>query len=118
MNHPDYTDAQSEFVKAEIKKTPWKRRGYIDALLEIERWALHGFHGLTSGQRELFYKTKYRKECKIIFAELNPKKWAARIAREAKDKQERLEEAKRWCEEEEREQREAKRRWMIMGGRE
>ena len=112
-----YEEVKSEFIKNKIKETRWEDRGYIDDLLKIEQHALGKLWGLWSGYIAKELESNYPKEWEIIYKEVNPKGWEARMKRERE-----YEEKKR-IEDEERERRKNeeyernRREWIEMGGK-
>lgn len=89
----NYKKIESKFIKEELKKTDWKNHKYIDDLMWIEDYALRKTSDLGAFQIEKL-KSKYSKQWKMIWQEINPKGYARLNEIEKKQKQKNEEEDK------------------------
>ena len=116
-----YTSVNSEFIKTEIRSSNWNdriRRDYIDSLLELEEYVLHGARGCANALYMGGLKDQYKREYDIIFKELRPEEYERLAKEEERRELERQEEdekeRKEFKDKEERQRRE----WLEAGGTE
>ena len=115
MNH-EYTKVQSTYIRRLIRQTSWyaeKVRKYIDEVIKLEHYILHGIRGYISGIHYSILKESYRKEWEIICNELRPEEFKNEM-RKGKERERYLEEGTRkWLEREE----EMRKDWIEAGGK-
>lgn len=71
-----YTDVKSEFIKKKIKNTSFKKSGYIDDLIFLERSITGKTLGGMGGSIKWFIlKNKYPKEVEAIGLEFKPEEY-------------------------------------------
>lgn len=112
-----YTNIKSNFIKAELKKTKWKNRDYIEDLIRIERHAQGKIHGWTTGYSINHLKNDYPKQWKAIWLELDPKGYKESLDYEKKEAERERKEDEKFRKEEELELKRDKEAWGEMGGR-
>ena len=116
-----YTAVKSEFIKANIRGSNWNdriRKNYIDSLIELEEYVLHGARGWADALYMGALKDQYKREYDIIFKELRPEKYEQLAKeeeqRELKRQKEREKERKEFVVKEERQRK----KWLDAGGTE
>ena len=105
-----YTNIKSDFVKAELKKTKWGNREYVENLMKIEGLAQGKTYGMVTGYMLNGFPNKYPKQWEAIWLELNPKQYKKNL--EYKNK-----ETEREKKEEKLELKRDKEAWKKMGGK-
>ena len=112
----EYTQVQSTYIRNLIHQTSWnaeKVRKYIDELITLEHYILHGIRGYISGMGYSHLKERYRREWEIIYTELRPVEFKIELEKE-KERERYLEEQTRKQAEGEEEMRKD---WIEAGGK-
>ena len=114
-----YNSVKSEFIKDKIKKTKFEDRDYIDDLILLEKVIIGKIKNLGwLGHMKLYgLQSKYKKEYKTIFKELNPKGYAKELAFEKKEIEKEKREEKELEKEMKREEEKERESWMRVGGK-
>ncbi|MEM2099092.1 MAG: hypothetical protein QXU99_05025 [Candidatus Bathyarchaeia archaeon] len=114
-----YTNVKSQFIKSKIQGANWKwtaYRNYIDKLITIENYVLHGATGFAHALYMHQLKEQYKTEYEIIFHELKPKEYKHFKEEERKRQlKHREEEAKRQKQLAKKEEH-LRRQWLKAGG--
>ncbi len=111
-----YTNIKSAFIKAEIQKTKWKDRDYIDGLIKIERFAQGSNCGLYTGYLRNHLRGSYPRQWKKIWLEVNPQRYTKNLEQEEKVKEKEQKEKAKFRREEARELKQKKKEWIKVGG--
>jgi len=112
-----YTNIKSDFVKAELKKTIWGNRNYIEDLMKIEGLAQGKTYGMVTGYMLNGFPNKYPKQWKAIWLELNPKQYKKNLEYKKKEAERERKEEERLKREEELEYKKDKKAWKKMDGK-
>ena len=80
-----YTIIRSKFIKKEIKKIEQQDDGYIDDLMYIERFASGKFFGMEDACIIKKLESKYPKQWKKIWMEINPEGYKEMIEKKKRN---------------------------------
>ena len=112
-----YTNIKSNFVKAELKKTKWGNREYVENLMKIEGLAQRKTYGMVTGYMLNGFPNKYPKQWEAIWLELNPKQYKKNLEYKNKETEREKKEEERFKKEEKLELKRDKEAWKKMGGK-
>ena len=112
-----YSKIKSKFVQSELKKASWKKREYINHLMDIEKLATGSYVSTGAGYIAHSLKGEYPRQWKIIHLELDPQGYKEGIKEERKEREQERRENKRFEREERQELAQARRDWKKMGGK-
>jgi len=116
-----YREVKSQFIKKLIEGTSWEneaRKEYIDSLIKLEGFILHGAGSMAGAMRRGELQKQYPREWETIYNELKPEEFKdlkERERRENEESERRMDEITR---ESERREKRLKQEWLEMGGRE
>ena len=111
-----YTNIKSNFVKAELKKTKWGNREYVENLMKIEGLAQGKTYGMVTGYMLNGFPNKYPKQWEAIWLELNPKQYKKNLEYKKKEAEREKKEDEKFRKEEKLELKRDKEAWKKMGG--
>lgn len=114
-----YDEIKSNYIKKKIKGMRWneKNRKYINDLMCLERLALGRIGGMADSYYLHNLKDKHKKEYEAILEDLKPGELERIRKRELKEKEKEEREHQRFLEQERKEEINAKKRWLKMGGK-
>ena len=112
-----YTKVKSNFIKDEIRKTKWCEHKYIDDLITIERYAQGQTFGWMTGYITSRLKSRYSEQWKIIWQEVNPKKYREIAEREKTEEEQMRKEEEGYRKEEQRKLERDFGEWKKIGGK-
>ncbi|MDO8656734.1 MAG: hypothetical protein Q7K45_05850 [Nanoarchaeota archaeon] len=112
-----YTKIKSAFIRAEMKKTKWKDKDYIDDLIDIEGFALGRTFGMVTPHLRNRVVKKYPRQWKIIYLELNPQGYNENVEYEKKERERERKENVKFRREEALELKQERIAWMKSGGK-
>ncbi len=109
----------SKFIVDKIKTTPWKKRAYINDLLQLRSWIINGPTGFISGQHYWRFRNKYPQEYLALLQEHSPEKYQQELMRREEtllQNWNRLKEQKAQKQSEAEKDLEEYEEWLAIGG--
>jgi hypothetical protein len=116
-----YNTVRSEFIKAKIRGSNWNdpfRRRYIDRLIQLEEYVLHGAWGWSHAMYMSHLTRQYKREYDIIFKELKPEEYEQRIREEEQRESKSKGKDEQWLKEFKAKEESMRREWLEAGGHE
>ena len=113
----NYAKIKSKFIKEELKKTKWGDNRYIDDLMYIEKFASGETFGMATMHIINRVKSKYPKQWKKIWMEINPKGYKEMIEQKKKEEKKEKQEDELFKKEQELQLKKEKQEWQELGGK-